>query len=184
MKKSSYIILLFILIATAMAANLGYKLFTKPNEEPTLGIFIKNGLIYMDRTDKPFTGTVVSRVAGNTLEYDVVNGIKNGRFNVYKNRDKYILSGTVRNNQNTGEWIYYYPDGKIESKGEFVKDQLNGKWCWYYNDGSIKQEGSFVNGERDGTWIMYNEDGIIQSQVTFQNGKTVNIIRTEKQISI
>lgn len=183
MKKSSYIILLLILIATTLCASLGYKLFTKKTPEPALGVFVKNGLIYNNQGDKPFTGTVIASVAGNTLEYDVVNGIKNGRFNVYKQRNHFILSGAVRNNQNTGEWIYYYPNGKIESKGDFVKDQLNGRWIWYYNDGSIKQEGFFINGERDGKWVMYNEDGIIQSQVTFQKGKTVNIIKTEKQIS-
>lgn len=184
MKKSSYIILLLILIAATLCAGLSYKLLTRHIPEPTLGVFIKNGLIYKDRDDKPFTGTVVASVAGNTLEYDVVNGIKNGRFNVYKHPDQFILSGSVRNNQNTGEWIYYYPNGKIESKGEFVKDQLNGRWIWYYEDGSVKQEGYFVNGEREGNWVMYNEDGIIQSKVSFQKGKTVSIIKTEKLISI
>jgi len=172
-----------ILIATTLVSSLGYKLLSKQNVEPTLGVFVKNGVIYKNNDNKPYTGIVVANVAGNTLEYDVVNGIKNGRFNVYKNRSQFILSGTVRNNQNSGEWIYYYPNGKIESKGEFQKDQLNGKWSWYYNDGSIKQEGSFVNGERDGNWVLYNEDGFIQSQVTFQKGKTVSIIKTEKQIS-
>ena len=183
MKKSSYIILILILIATTLGANLGYKLLTKKHVEPALGVFVKNGLIYKNHDDKPYTGTVVANVAGNTLEYDVVNGIKNGRFNVYKTRSKFILSGTVRNNQNTGEWIYYYPNGTIESKGEFEKDQLNGRWVWYYDDGSIKQEGFFVNGERDGKWVLYNEDGVIQAQITFQKGKTVSIIATEKQIS-
>ena len=183
MKKTSYLLLVMILIASACAASLSIKLATKKDQEPSVGVFVKNGLIYKDTDDKPYTGTVISRVAGNTMEYDVVNGLKNGRFNVYKNADQYILSGMVKNNKNTGEWIYYYPNGKIESKGDFVNDQLSGRWIWYYEDGSLKQEGFFIKGEREGKWVMYNEHGVIQSQVTFQNGKTVHIIKAEKMIS-
>ena len=183
MKKSSYIILILILFATILGTSFGYKLLSKQNAEPVAGVYIKNGLIYKDSDSRPYTGTVTAKIAGNTLEYDVVGGIKNGRFNIYKQGDQFILSGTVKNNKNSGEWIYYYPNGKIESKGEFVNDQLNGKWNWYYDDGSIKQEGFFLNGDRDGKWVMYNEDGIIQAQITYQKGKTVSIIKTEKVIS-
>ncbi len=103
---------------------------------------------------------------------------------MFKHRDQFILSGTVRNNQNSGEWIYYYPDGKIESKGEFIKDKLTGKWTWYYENGSVKQVGFFINGEREGNWVMFNKDGVIQSQITYQNGNMASIINAERKISI
>ena len=68
MKKSSYIILLLILIASTIGAGLGYKLLTRHNPEPTIGVYVKDGLIYKDNDSKPFTGTVVKFVINTDKE--------------------------------------------------------------------------------------------------------------------
>ena len=183
MKKSIYITIVLILIIISIGILFGINRLIKPRSEPESGVFAKNGLLYKDGSDKPFTGTVKDTVANNIMVYDVVNGIKFGRFQLYTNGDHITISGELDNNKNTGEWTYYYPSGKIESRGGFKDDMLIGKWVWYYKDGTIKEEGFYIKGERDGKWVTYNENGIIQSQVTFEKGKAICEIKTERFVS-
>jgi len=183
MKKSKYILIILILILISIGILYGIEKLGKPKEEPVSGVFANNGLLYKNGSDKPFTGTVKDTVANNIMEYDVVNGIKFGRFHLYTDGDHLSISGELENNKNTGEWKYYYPSGKIESKGGFKDDILVGKWTWYYEDGTIKEEGYYIKGEREGKWITYNENGIIQSQVTFENGKAICEIKTERFVA-
>ena len=183
MKKSKYIIIVLILIIISIGLLFGIDMLKKPKEETVSGVFAKNGLLYKVGKDKPFTGTVKDTVANNIMEYDVVNGVKFGRFRLYTDGDHLAISGELENNKNNGEWIYYYPSGKIESRGEFKDDTIIGKWAWYYEDGAIKEEGFYKKGEREGKWVTYNENGIIKSQVTFEKGKAISEIKTERYIS-
>ena len=171
------------LIIILIVLLFGIDKLKKQKEEPISGVFAKNDLLYKDGSDKPYTGTVRDTVANNIIEYDVVNGIKFGRFRLYNDGDHLVISGELVNNKNNGEWKYYYPSGKIESRGEFKDDTIIGKWTWYYEDGTIKEEGLYINGEREGKWIAYNENGIIQSQVTFEKGKAISEIKTERFVS-
>ena len=162
---------------------LGKDMMRKPKEEPISGVFTKNEILYKDGSDKPFTGTVMDTVENNIMEYDVVNGIKSGKFLLYAGQNHLAISGELKNNRNNGIWTYYYPSGKIESTGTFKDDIAIGNWTFYYEDGTIKEEGFYIQGERDGKWVMYNENGIIQSQVTFEQGKAISEIKTERFIS-
>jgi antitoxin component YwqK of YwqJK toxin-antitoxin module len=183
MKKSKNIIIVLILIIISIAILFGLDMLRKAPPEPESGVFTKNGLLYKSGSDKPFTGKVKDSVANNVMVYDVVNGIKFGRFELYTNGDHLTISGELENNENTGEWTYYYPSGKIESRGGFEDNILAGKWTWYYKDGTIKEEGFYIKGEREGKWVTYNENGIIQSQVTFEKGKAICEIKNERFIS-
>lgn len=183
MKKSNYIILALILLILSIGILVGIKILQKSKLEPVTGVFAVNGLLYKDGDDKPFTGTVKDTILNNIMEYDVVNGIKFGRFLLYTDGNHLSISGEIENNKNNGEWIYYYPSGKIETRGIFKDDVVIGKWVWYYEDGTVKEEGFYINGEREGKWVSYNENGIIQSQVTFEKGKAISVIKTERFIS-
>jgi len=183
MNTSKYIIIILILIIVSVGLLFGINMLRKPKEEPVSGVFANTELLYKDGSDKPFTGTVRDTEATNIMEYDVVNGIKSGRFRLYTNGGNPVISGELENNKNNGKWTYYYPSGKIESRGAFKDDTIVGKWTWYYKDGTIKEEGFYIKGERDGKWVTYNENGIIQSQVTFEKGKAISEVKTERFIS-
>jgi antitoxin component YwqK of YwqJK toxin-antitoxin module len=183
MRKSKYIIIVLILIIISIGVLFGIEMLRKLKAEPVVGVFAKNGLLYKDGNNKPFTGRVKDTVANNIIEYDVVNGIKFGRFQLYTDGDHLAISGELESNKNNGEWSYYYPSGRIESRGGFKDDIVVGKWIWYYEDGTIKEEGFYINGEREGKWVTYNENGIIQSQVTFKKGKAICEIKTERFVS-
>lgn len=184
MTKLKYFIIVLILIIISIGLLFRIDMMKKPKEEPVSGIFVKNELLYKDGIDKPFTGTVRDTVENNIMEYDVVNGIKSGKFRLYTDRDHIAISGELKDNRNNGIWTYYYPSGKIESTGTFKDDIAIGKWTFYYEDGTKKEEGLYIKGERDGKWVSYNKNGIIQSQVTFEQGEAISEIKTERFISI
>ncbi len=65
------------------------------------------------------------------------------------------------NGKDYGKWIFYYPNGEIETKGRFNKNgDRVGKWKYYYESGELKQLSRYSkDGDRVGKWIMYNQDG-------------------------
>ncbi len=70
----------------------------------------------------------------------------------------------------SGAWIYYYPSGKIKSKGEYKSDKKTGAWKYFYEDGTTEQSGTYVNDKPQGEWIWYYESGKVLRQEYFVNG--------------
>ncbi len=61
----------------------------------------------------------------------------------------------------TGEWIYYYPNGKVEQKGKY--DKLGnpvGLWNWFFESGNKLLEENYVNGKREGFLTEWGESKI------------------------
>ena len=138
------------------------------------GITIKNGIVYELGTNQTYTGKVTDTLSGQIMSYEVVDGIKNGKFSVKDLNGKTIMEGLLKNNKNEGKWRYYYPNGKLESEGDFVSDTVEGKWSWYYEDGIIKEEGFFKNGKREGVWILYDKEGKVKSTMNFKKGTKIS----------
>ena len=147
-------------------------------------ICIKNNIIYRQGSDVPMTGKVIDTVNSRIIEYDVVNGLKNGVFKIKFTNGKIAIEGFIKDNKNIGEWKYYYPNGQLESKGYFDNDIAVKKWVWYYMNGKIKQEGVYSKGLREGEWSFYNDSGIIQLKVYFHRDNIVDKINYLKTTSI
>lgn len=136
-------------------------------------ILVKNGLIFSIDSDEPYTGKVHAVVNSQILEYDVVNGVKDGDFNVLSQKGIMLISGKIKNNKNEGLWQYFYPDGQLESQGYFKNDISSDKWVWYYPDGKLKSTGYYFNGKKEGKWTSYDEYGRIISESVFRNDAVV-----------
>lgn len=67
----------------------------------------------------------------------------------------------------TDEWINYYPDGTIKSKGSFNNGLKDGKWIYYYPDGKKEQEGKFKENVLNGSWVWYYSNGQIKKTEQF-----------------
>jgi antitoxin component YwqK of YwqJK toxin-antitoxin module len=134
----------------------------------------ERGLILDETTNKPFTGKVVDTLSSRILEYQVKDGLKNGKFIISFLNGTTEVSGMIKDNKNEGKWSYYYSDGKIESEGFFKNDLPNDKWTWYFPNGNKKEEGDYSKGKREGLWKIYNEDGTIKEEVLFKNGNQLN----------
>lgn len=139
-------------------------------------IYSKDGIIYNQATDKPYTGRIIDTTSSRILKYDVKDGLKNGEFAIYFLDGKTAMYGKIKDNKNEGKWSYYYPNGKLESQGCFRNDVVIDKWIWYYSNGQKKEEGNFVSGKREGAWKMYKKDGTLKATIFFKGGNAVNTI--------
>ena len=154
--KNLLIILLTILVSFACTNQ-------KEKTEISTPLVFRDGLLYPDSTSNiPFTGRNKSRMMDQIIEYDVVNGVKEGDFIIYYPNNKIQMIGKTSNNLNVGEWKYYYIDGALESIGNYVEDKPSDLWKWYYPNGKIAEEGNFIEGKRDGEWKSYDTTGTLK----------------------
>ena len=130
-------------------------------------LIIKDNIIYKRGEDKPFTGTEKAKVEDKIIEYDIVDGIKHGKFKLYFSNGNTAASGQIDSNKNTGKWQYYYESGSLESEGIFVNDLPEGKWVWYYDSGILKEEGYYDMGKRTGLWKSFDEKGDLINETDF-----------------
>ena len=136
--------------------------------------FGNDGLIYNSHNDNLFTGTVLD-TADVVIEFQVVNGKKNGLFKTTYLNGQVEKLGYIINNDNVGKWEYYDPDGQLESEGSFQNDAPEGRWVSYYRNGNKKCEGNFKKGKRENEWIYYNEKGEVINVVIFRDGEFVDL---------
>ena len=146
-------------------------------------IYSENGVIYGSATGKPFSGRVIDTLSNKIIEYDVINGIKNGEFIIYFQNHELEIYGRMKNNKNEGKWSYFYQNGKLESEGIFKNDFPTDKWIWYYPDGATKEEGYFINGKKEGKWILYDERGNLKATFIFRDGEIVNQVEKNKSLA-
>lgn len=146
--------------------------------EERLNLVQKDGLLYRDSlATSPYSGTYKGRVmGGNLIEYDVVEGVKHGKFIIYDEHENIIMHGNMSHNLNNGEWKYYHPNGVVESVGSFRNDTLTGEWKWYYMTSTIQQKGNYSNGKMDGDWNSYNEFGSETLIMKYSQGKLIDSV--------
>lgn len=141
-------------------------------------LVIKDGLLYSDTlATKPYTGKHKSRMLDMKIEFEVVDGIKEGVFITYYPDDKVQISGTMKNNKNAGEWKYYFPSGAIETTGYFDNDIPTGKWTWFNQNGKIIEEGNLSEGLREGEWKSYDTTGSLVIVRNYKNNNLIDSIR-------
>jgi len=137
----------------------------------------EDGLIYKIGQDDPYTGRIIDTLQNNVIEYDVLNGMKNGEFRLSSMEGIVSMYGSIENNRNIGEWKYYYPNGQLESAGNFSYDNPHGKWIWYFSNGSIKEKGTFLSGNKTGIWYRYSWEGVLLSITTYDEGEIINEVK-------
>jgi len=137
----------------------------------------EDGLIYKIGQEDPYTGRIIDTLQNKVVEYDVVNGMKNGEFSLSSYEGIPSVYGSIKDNRNIGVWKYFYPNGQLESTGNFSFDNPHGKWVWYYYNGNIKETGTFFNGDKAGTWYSYSLSGTLLSITLFDEGEKINEIK-------
>lgn len=153
--------ILFLILISLVLFSCGIKK-VKIKDDLSSPLVYKNGLYYADSTSStPFTGRNKSKMLDQVIEYDVINGIREGDFIVYYPNKNIQIIGKLSNNKNVGEWKYYNSNGTIESVGNFLDDKPSGVWTWYYTNGKVAEEGKFVEGKRDGDWKSYDSLGTL-----------------------
>ena len=80
------------------------------------------------------------------------NGVKDGLFELFDNKNKLRYRGIYEWGEKQGIWYRYYPNGKVQEAGHYRK------------------------GKKDGYWEVNNKDGTLNSKLsgTFKNGKKIS----------
>ena len=131
----------------------------------------REGILFVKGQDKLFSGKIVDTVAKKILEYEVVQGKKNGVFKISSVNGSVEMIGMIKDNLNEGQWSYYYPNGQLESRGNFKNNLSEGKWTWYFDNGKIREIGYFQAGIKHGDWIIYDEKGNVIRKLFFKDGQ-------------
>ena len=70
-----------------------------------------------------------------------------------------------------GFQIFYYPNGKIASKGTMKNGKPDGYWKTYDKYGVLKSEGNRKNFLLDSTWKFYDESGKVTLIINYKKDK-------------
>ncbi|AVQ27958.1 toxin-antitoxin system YwqK family antitoxin [Fusobacterium ulcerans] len=73
-----------------------------------------------------------------------------------------------RNNRVTGI-EFYAQNGKLLHKSDMSAG--TGEWKFFWDNGKILEEGKYKNWVKDGTWKRYQEDGTVDSIAIYENGR-------------
>lgn len=134
--------------------------------------------IYYGGRTTPFTGTD-SVLKKDTLvsRTDYKNGLKDGLYYSYYPNGKIEYEGFFMKGFQEGRGIYYREDGQIKSESFYKKGELMGNLKEYYENGSIGEMGTlrrltpYVNGKKDGLVKEYYQNGQICRTISYKKGK-------------
>lgn len=78
---------------------------------------------------------------------------------------------TMMNGIEHGKATWYYPDGKVNSEGEFFNGERHGKWIWNHPNGKRYSETEYIHGKIHGTEKDWFDDGTLETEATWVNGQ-------------
>ena len=111
---------------------------------------------------------------GQTLREEVVSTYENGQpaKAYYYNKENQrvyekdfhdngalMMEGPIVNDLRNGDWISYFPDGKVQSTGSFKDGVRVGKSLVYHENGHLWMDGWYHDDHRCGEWVYYDEQG-------------------------
>lgn len=166
--KGRYFFFFITVVLTVVIASL---FAIRSQENQTTKVEERDGLLYLIGDNSVFTGKIVDTLYNKVLEYEVVEGKKNGIFKLSALNGKIEMVGKIVDNLNEGEWKYFYANGQLESIGKFERNLSEGKWIWYYENGHVRETGHFKSGKKDGFWTIYDENGNVTRKIYFKDGQ-------------
>jgi len=110
----------------------------------------------------------------NKLTEKVVNTFDNGqpaKVYYYNQSDQLVagkeyyengfikMEGSFANDVREGDWIAYFPDGKVQSTGTYKDGLRTGKARVYYENGHLWMDGYYTDDHKCGEWVFYDEQG-------------------------
>jgi antitoxin component YwqK of YwqJK toxin-antitoxin module len=63
-----------------------------------------------------------------------------------------------------------YPDGVVESEGQWDHGVRVGLWTWRHANGALLMQGAFERGLRQGVWTRWREDGALLERGPWVDG--------------
>ena len=153
----------------------------KDKESDETSLILNKGLIFIEGEIIPFTGRIQDTLSNNLIvEFNVVNGVKDGQYLVFNSFGKLVVSGCIKQNKNCGTWEYYYDNGQLRCIGSYQDDKQSGKWIWYQRNGLKECEGTFLNGSMQGKFLKYDDNGEVRLIINYISGEVISFVEFEK----
>jgi len=67
-----------------------------------------------------------------------------------------------------GSWTSWYPNGQMQTEGEFVDDVPNGHFTWWHENGQKQAEGNYNAGAQTGRWVSWHANGQRETECTYR----------------
>lgn len=74
--------------------------------------------------------------------------------------------------------VGYSVDGVMSMKGQYKDGLMTGNWQWFYSNGKLKSESSYVEGKKNGAERSYNAKGQLSQEVMIKDGKWDGLFRS------
>lgn len=154
----------------------------------------KEGIIYLNKSSTPFTGTFGIVIDNKIESYEQYkNGLLDGETAWFsRTTGKKIFSEFYSKGKLNGEQKTYYDNGKLKSIVKYVNDRVNGiisydingkilhqsnfengngTWKFFWSNGKLSEEGKYTAGRKDGIWKRYSQNGNLESTVIYDKGR-------------
>jgi antitoxin component YwqK of YwqJK toxin-antitoxin module len=90
--------------------------------------------------------------------------------------------GDILINNGTGVLKGVDPNKKQYFEETYVNGQKTGTAKYYYENGTLKQKGDFLENYEHGEWLFYNEHGELTSRAKFDRGVRTSQIKTKCKV--
>ena len=97
------------------------------------------------------------------------DGMKSGKWR--EQSGDIISEGEYRNDQQVGEWVSYYSNGKLAFKGTFKGGYPDGEHEFYYPNGRLREIQSYSGGMRNGVWKKFLDTGELFFEEKYEQDK-------------
>jgi len=84
----------------------------------------------------------------------------------YENGSKKI-EGNYQDDQRSGQWSFWYPDGSLWSQGVYKNGKENGLKTVWHKNGQKYYEGVSTDDKRTGIWRFWNEEGELIKEIDY-----------------
>ena len=102
-----------------------------------------------------------------------INGLKDGPFLKFNNREQIDLKANYEQDQLHGPyWEYQY--GRILKEANYKHGKLDGLYKEYYNSGKILKEIEFTDGVQNAHYRHYDETGNVTVVYEYKDGEKVS----------
>jgi antitoxin component YwqK of YwqJK toxin-antitoxin module len=125
-----------------------------------------------------------------------LDGMKDGVFIYYTNRNTYSSAGRYVKEESVGKWENYHWNGVLESEVYYndesftrnIWDSLGrqqvvngrGKYVRWHANGQVAEEGNYDGGKKTGNWYGYHDDGTPYFREFYQNNRLVHGVAETK----
>lgn len=116
----------------------------------------------------PYSGSFNVRLKGDLENYVQTKG--SIHFELTSNFPKSLLKKILKERisqinatypKRNGEFMEFYLDGTLKTRGKYKDGKLHGEWMWFRKSGVVMRSGRFKSGEQIGIWITYDTNGKI-----------------------